>query len=194
MLYSMHSFFTFIKNITPLSEESQSALAAFLQRMELPKGHSLLRPGSVCRYLYFIEKGLTRTYYLKDGKDITDWISAENSIAVSIISFLTHQPDRRGIELLEDSVFYAISFTDLEDLYKQYHDIDRLGRLLLSQGIIQLQQRFDDLHFATAQQRYHQLISSNPSLINRVPLGMIASYLGITQETLSRIRAHYTGF
>lgn len=188
------SFFTFIKKITSLSEESQSAFTAVLQRMEFRKGHDLLRPGSICRYFYFIEKGLTRTYYLKDGKDITDWISAENSIAVSIISFLTHQPDRRGIELLEDSIFYALSFADLENLYKEYHDIERLGRLLISQGIIQLQQRFDDLHFATAQQRYHQLISSNPSLINRVPLGMIASYLGITQETLSRIRANYSGF
>jgi CRP-like cAMP-binding protein len=185
----MQSFLTFVKNITPLSDESLHALSAMLRRIDLPKGHCLLRPGSVCHYLYFIEKGLTRTWYLKDGKDITDWISTEGSIAVSIISFLTHQPDRRGIELLEDSIFYTISHADLEDLYRQYHDIERLGRLLLSQGIVQLQQRFDELHFSTAQQRYHQLITQNPCLVTRVPLGIIASYLGITQETLSRIRA-----
>jgi CRP-like cAMP-binding protein len=190
----MQSFLTFIKNITPLADASQDAFSAVLRRMDFPKGHSLLRPGAICRYLYFIEKGLTRTWYLKNGKDITDWISVEGSIAVSIISFLTRQPDRRGIELLEDSILYAISYTDLEDLYRQYHDIDRLGRLLLSQGILQLQQRFDDLHFATAQQRYHQLITQNPSMVTRVPLGIIASYLGITQETLSRIRAQQSGF
>ncbi|MFT3827398.1 MAG: Crp/Fnr family transcriptional regulator [Chitinophagaceae bacterium] len=187
----MQAFFDFVKNITPLSVAAHEALAAVLQRMELPKGHQLLRPGGVCRYLYFFEKGLSRTYYIKDGKDITDWITTEGSIAVSIISFLNHEADRRGIELLEDAVIWAISYTDLEKLYPEYHDIERLGRLLLSQGIIQLQQRFDDVHFATAQQRYRQLIADNPSLINRVPLGMIASYLGITQETLSRIRAQY---
>src|SRR5262249_11614530 len=151
-----------IRSVTPLSEESLEALAGVVERMDLPKGHSLLRPGGICRHLYFVGKGLTRTYYIKDGKDVTDWISAEGTFAVSIISFLTHQPDRRGIELLEDSILDAIAYTHLENLYRQYHDIERLGRLLLSQGTIQMQQRFDDLHFATAQQRYAQLITSNP--------------------------------
>jgi CRP-like cAMP-binding protein len=187
----MQSFFNFIREITPVSDTAREALATALERMEFPKGHQLLRPGAVCRHLYFIEKGLTRTWYLKDGKEVTDWISAEGSIAVSIISFLTHQPDRRGIDLLEDSIFNTLSYSALESLYREHHDIERLGRLLLSQGMIQLQQRFDDLHFATAQQRYQQLITANSSLIRRVPLGMIASYLGITQETLSRIRAAF---
>ncbi|MBN8856435.1 MAG: hypothetical protein BGO55_16715 [Sphingobacteriales bacterium 50-39] len=111
--------------------------------------------------------------------------------ACSIISFLTRQPDRRGIELLEDAVLWGLHCDELEKLYKHYHDIERLGRLLVSFGLIQLQQRFDDLHFATAAQRYRTLIDTNPSFIQRVPLGMIASYLGITQETLSRIRAQH---
>ncbi|MBS1661947.1 MAG: Crp/Fnr family transcriptional regulator [Bacteroidetes bacterium] len=185
----MNAFLSFVKGFTHLSDASETALESVLQRLDLPKGHDLLHPGAVCHYFYFIEKGLTRTYYIKDGKDVTDWISAENAIAVSIISFLTHEPDRRGIQLLEDSTLWAISYSNLERLYQQYPDIDRLGRLLLSQGIIQLQQRFDDLHFATAHDRYRQLLSANPSLINRVPLGIIASWLGITQETLSRIRS-----
>jgi len=183
------AFFSYIKTFTHLSETSAAALGSALERLDLPKGHTLLRPGSVCHYLWFIEKGLSRTFYIKEGKDVTDWISTENSIAVSIISFLTRKPDRRGIQLLEDSTIWAISYTDLERLYQEYPDIDRLGRLFLSHGIIQLQQRFDDLHFATAHDRYQQLIAANPSLVNRVPLGMIASWLGITQETLSRIRS-----
>ncbi|HEY4288661.1 MAG TPA: Crp/Fnr family transcriptional regulator [Puia sp.] len=187
----MTSFFTFIKKFTALSPDSETALASVLQQMDLPKGHNLLRPGAICQHLYYIEKGLTRTYYLKDAREVTDWFSTEDSIAVSIISFLTHQPDKRGIELLEDAVLWAISYSDLEKLYQQYHDIERLGRLLLSHGIIQLQQRFDDLHFATARHRYQQLITANPSLINRAPLGMIASYIGVTQETLSRIRSQH---
>jgi len=187
----MTSFLAFIKTFTTLSDEAEAALTSATRRFEFPKGHELLRPGAVCHYFYFIERGLTRTYYIKDGKDVTDWISPENTIAVSIISFLTRQPDRRGIQLLEDSIFWAVSHSDLETLYRQYPDIDRMGRLILSHGIIQLQQRFDDLHFATAQDRYRQLITANPSLLNRVPLGMIASWLGITQETLSRIRSSF---
>src|SRR5579871_3288202 len=113
----MHSFLAFIQAVTPFSDESRDAFAAVSQRMEFPKGYSLLRPGAICHYLYFIEKGLTRTYYLKDGKDVTDWISAEGSIAVSLISFISRQPDRRGIELLEDSILHAVSHTHLEELY-----------------------------------------------------------------------------
>ena len=185
----MDAFFSFIKQITPLSEESIAAMGAVLQLHELPKGHVLLRPGAICHHFYFVEQGLTRTWYIKEGKDITDWLSAENSIAVSIVSFLTGQPDVRGIELLEPSVIWAVPRNELERLYAQYHDIERLGRLLLTMGVIQMQQRFDDLHFSNALQRYRKLIDTHPTFVNRVPLGMIASYLGITQETLSRIRS-----
>jgi CRP-like cAMP-binding protein len=187
----MKKFFEYISQFVRLSDESKAALSAVMKKMEFPKGHILLRPGAVCHYFYFIEQGLTRTYYIKDGKDVTDWLSAENSIAVSIVSFITGKPDIRGIELLEASVLWAISSQDMENLYAKYHDIERLGRMMAGSGIIQLQQRFDDLHFATAHDRYRQLMDMNPSFINRVPLGMIASYLGITQETLSRIRSQY---
>jgi len=185
----MDSFFKIVASFTSLSEDSKEALASVLKRMEFPKGHILVKQNSVCRYTYFIEKGLTRTFYDKNDKDVTDWLSAENMFACSIISFLTRQPDRRGIELLEDAVLWALHYDDLEKLYRQYHDIERFGRLLVSSGIIQVQQRFDDLHFATAAQRYHTLMDTNPTFLQRVPLGMIASYLGITQETLSRIRS-----
>lgn len=185
----MEKFFERVAAFVHLSPESKEALAGVLQRMELPKGHLLVKPGAVCNYVYLIETGLTRTFYHKDDKDVTDWLSAEGDFACSIISYLTRQPDRRGIELLEDSVLWGLHHDELERLYEQYHDIERLGRLLVSFGLIQVQQRFDDLHFATAAQRYETLMSTHPSLILRVPLGMIASYLGITQETLSRIRA-----
>jgi CRP-like cAMP-binding protein len=185
----MEKFFARVEQFVPLSKVSREAMASILRRMELPKGHLLLKQDSVCHYVYFIEQGLTRTFYFKDGKDVTDWLSAEDMFACSIISYLTLQPDRRGIELLEDSILWGLHHDDLERLYKDYHDMERLGRLLVSFGLIQLQQRFDDLHFAAAAQRYKTLMETNPSFIQRVPLGMIASYLGITQETLSRIRA-----
>jgi CRP-like cAMP-binding protein len=185
----MEPFFAVLSQFIHLSPDGKEAFAAAVKKLELPKGHLLVKEDTVCNYLYFVERGLTRTHYYKDGKDITDWISPENTFACSIVSFITRKPDRRIIELLEPSVLYAISHEKLEELYSHFHEIERLGRLLVSSGMVQMQQKFDDQHFETATQRYQTLMKTNPSLLLRVPLGMIASYLGITQETLSRIRS-----
>jgi CRP-like cAMP-binding protein len=185
----MENFFDVISALAPLSTDSQQALAAILKKHELRKGHILVHQNSVCNHLYFVERGLTRTYYYNDGKDVTDWISPENTFACSIVSYISRKPDRRQIELLEPSVLWSLQYYEAEQLCAKHHDIEHMIRLLVSSGLIQLQQRFDDLHFATALQRYQTLMTENPSLIQRVPLGMIASYLGITQETLSRIRS-----
>ncbi|GEP97412.1 Crp/Fnr family transcriptional regulator [Chitinophaga cymbidii] len=186
----MEAFFETVRSFTPLSPESRDAFAGILKKMEVPKGETLVTEHGVCNYIYFIESGLTRTYYLKDGKDITDWISLNGTFACSIVSFITRRPDIRIIETLEDCVLWAIHYDDIEQLFRQFHEIERFGRLLVNSGIVQMQQRFDELYFATAQDRYHTLMNNHPEIIQRVPLGMVASYLGITQETLSRIRRH----
>jgi CRP-like cAMP-binding protein len=188
----MERFFQSINQFMHLSEESKEALAFILIPYELQKGRTLIHANTICEHAYFIEEGLARTYYIKNGKDVTDWLAAENSFVVSIVSFLTQKPDRRSVELLEPSVLWGLPFKELEKLYFEFHEIERLGRLLVSHGLMLLQQRFDDLHFATAQERYQKLLQQSPSFIRRVPLHIIASYLGITQETLSRIRAQKT--
>lgn len=185
----MDKFFQTVSQFTKLSDESKQGLSACLKRLELPKGRIIVRQDSVCNFVYFIDSGLTRTFYLKDGKDVTDWISDENSFACSVISFITRQPDRRTIELLEPSVLFSLHYNDLENLCTKHHDIENFFRQLVGFGLVQLQQKFDDLHFSTALQRYQTLMSTHPTFIQRVPLGMIASYLGITRETLSRIRS-----
>ena len=184
----MDAFFKTISHFSQLSEQSKQALAGILKKLELPKGHVLVKQNTICNHTWFIEKGLTRTYYLKNGKDITDWISPENSFACSILSYLTRTPDRRIIELLEPSIIWAIHNNDLEGLCAKHHDIENLGRHLVGFGLVQVQQRFDDLHFSTSAQRYKLLLETHPDYIKRIPLGILASYLGMTQETLSRIR------
>jgi CRP-like cAMP-binding protein len=185
-------FFNAIDAFIALSAESKHAFASIMKRKELPKGTTLVQAAYVCRHIFFIEKGLARTYYVKDGKDITDWISVEQTFSTSIVSFITGKPDIRNIELLETSIIWEIGYDDIQNLYNQNHEIERFGRLLVSQGIVQMQQRFDDLHFSSARDRYKKLMELHPYIIQRVPLGMIASYLGITSETLSRIRADFT--
>ena len=188
---AMENFFRMVSQFAILSSDSEQALSSCLKELEFTKGHIIVKQNTICNYLYFVERGLTRTYYLKDGKDVTDWISDENSFACSIISFISRKPDRRAIELLEPSVFYALHYDDMEKLSSKYHDIETLFRKLVSFGLVQLQQKFDDVHFSTALQRYQNLMQNHPTFIQRVPLGMIASYLGITQETLSRIRSQF---
>jgi CRP-like cAMP-binding protein len=185
----MENFFRTVSQFTNLSPDSKQEFSSCLERLEFPKGHILVKQDTVSSFVYFIDSGLTRTYYLKDGKDVTDWISDENSFAASIISFITRKPDRRIIELLEPSVLFSLYYNDLENLCSKHHDIENFFRHLVSFGLVQLQQKFDDLHFSTALQRYQTLMETHPTFILRVPLGMIASYLGITQETLSRIRS-----
>lgn len=187
----MNAFFHEVKKFVSLDDPAREAFAGIMSYYEFPKGHMLLKPFSVCNYIYFIEQGLTRTFYEKDGKDVTDWLSPENTFAISIISFINRKPDRRGIELLEDTRLWSIPYYELEDLYRRFHTIERMGRLIVSFGITQLQQRFDDLHFSTAMERYSKLMEETPSLLQRAPLIVIASYLGISPETLSRMRAQY---
>lgn len=184
----MHDFLDALSAYGPLSAETTAALAGVLRKTEVSRGSLLVRPGSVCRHIYFVSRGLTRTFYVEDGRDITDWFSPEGTFACSILSFLSGEPDRRGIEALEDSLLFSLYREDLEALYAHYWEVERLGRLLVSDGLIMLQRRFDELHFTPALQRYRKMLDRAPTLVQRVPLGMLASYLGITPETLSRIR------
>lgn len=182
------SFFNYINNLLSLSEEGKEALSEILKKETYDKGYILLKEGAICRNFYFIESGIAKVFYLKDGKEIVHWLGAENTIAVSISSFLTQQPSLLNIELLERSTIISVPYEGLEKLYKESHEIESMGRLLTNSALILMQQRFDDLHFTKASERYERLLRVNPTLIQRVPLGTIASFIGISQETLSRIR------
>lgn len=183
------SFFDTISPFVKISPKSRSALLSVMQKDHYPKGHVLVPLGGICRHVYYIEKGLSRTFYIKDGKDITEKFCIENSFTCSMPASIVNVPDNRQIELLEPSIIWSMSYTELEKLYDDYHDIERMGRFVVTNELVHMHQRLSDLQFRSAEERYNNLLQKNPDLLQRVSLGLISSYLGITQETLSRIRS-----
>jgi len=159
-----------------------------MQPLFFLKGHILHAEYKVCKHSYFIKEGAARAYHFKDGKDITSHFAFEGE-AITAIDSLNGAKSKYNIELLEDSTLFSISYEDMENLYQKSILHERLGRLFLQQVYIDLVERIEDLQFHTAQERYEVLMKKHPKILQRVALKHISSYLGITQETLSRIRA-----
>lgn len=172
-----------------LSDESKMALFSCFKRFEHPKGYILVKPNDVCKYLYFIEKGAARIFYYKDDKDITDGFRGKETLLLTMGSFIKQKPDKRGIELLDHSLLWGIENKDLEMLCEKYSDVEKLYRMVISSAVIMGEQRVERMLFQSAQERYEDLVKSQKRIHELLTLGMIASFLGITQETLSRIRA-----
>jgi CRP-like cAMP-binding protein len=187
----MQQLLTQIKNYGTLSEAVQSKLKEGFEKVIIAKNDFLLQQGQVCRHLYFLEQGAVRGFYNLDGKEITHWFGFENDFVTSFHSFITQQAAVENIQLLEGSIFWRISKDTLAGLCDTHHEIERLLRIAYEKYYIRLEERFVNAQFKTAGERYSNLLQQTPHIIERVSLGCIASYLGISQETLSRIRSKY---
>lgn len=172
-----------------LSDEALNALAAISKQI-LVKRNTILQPiGHTCKTIYFIESGAARIFYFKEDVDITEYFAFENDILVRVESLFKNQPSRKAIEIIEDAKIIAIDATQLFKLYDVYADIERLFRKIFEESHVQTINRLENLQFHSAKERYLSLLADNPNISQRVPLKFIASYLGITQVSLSRIRA-----
>jgi len=177
--------------IYPLPEPARTAFMAAWKPMTHPKGHFLVPEGRVSQHLYFIVKGVARIYYHKQEREVTEWLALDRSFFFSIRSFFEGVPTHLIIHLLEPSNLYAIHHDDFMRLCNQYHEVEKLLRHMVTGSLLLSQARMESIQFETAQQRYERLIRERPDIVQRVSLGHIASFLGITQETLSRIRAAF---
>ena len=184
----MDHLLSFLQTLRPISPGLQTALMQLLQWDTLPRKHWLLQPGQMSERLYFIEQGVVRGYYLKDGKEVTSWFMREGDFIISIVSFYTRQPAREYIELLTDSVVLSITYAQLQQLYRDFPEFNTVGRLLTEKYYVLSELRTQNLRMQTAPERYAQLLADFPDIFGRVPLKYIASHLGISPETLSRLR------
>jgi len=185
----MHSLFSHIKNYYTLTTAAEEALHDCFQKMIAAKNDYLLNEGQVCRHLYFIETGSVRGFYNVDGKEITHWFAFENDFVTSFHSFTTRQASVENLQLMESSILWRISKEQLTSLFNRYHEIERLVRIAYEKYYIRLEERYVNAQFKAARELYENMLRQTPHILERVPLGYVASYLGISQETLSRIRS-----
>lgn len=145
--------------------------------------------GKVECYTYFIITGLARGFFYQDGKDITIWFASPGMALLSMNTYMYDKAGYENIELLEDCELLRIGNEELNDLFENSAELANWGRRMSDVAILKLEKMFMERNFMPAAQRYHSLVKNEPEILQKVPLRHIASYLGISQVSLSRIRA-----
>lgn len=172
-----------------LPEDSLALLCRSMELVRYPKGYHVLEIGKIERNVYFISKGIVRAFTLVDGKEVTFWVGKEGATIVSMMGYVKKEPGYETMELMEDSELYVIKRDELQRLYNEDIHIANWGRRFAETELLDAEVRVITLLLATATERYRDLLDNQSDLLQRLPLGCIASYLGITQVSLSRIRA-----
>lgn len=160
------------------------------KREEFKLGECLLRAGQYCKKLYFLESGTVHTFYFHHDKEVTSWFYKSGLFFSSWYSFYSQEAGYESIEALEDTVVYSITYENYHNLIKKFTPFERFGRLLAEEQITFVDQFYKGFSFLSAREKYELLLQYFPDIELRVKLTYIASFLGISRETLSRIRAN----
>ncbi|MFN8236574.1 MAG: Crp/Fnr family transcriptional regulator [Chitinophagales bacterium] len=175
-------------NITFLTPKEWATLIQYGSLKSYKKGENFINANNLNTKIAFILKGGFRFFYEKNDNEITCLLAFENGLIGSFESNILKQPCTQTIQAIEDSELFIIDYKDLEALYDRSPKFERVGRLILEYYLAFLQQRITSYLLDTPEERYMRLIRETPDLLNRVPLQYIASYIGVTPVSLSRIR------
>jgi CRP-like cAMP-binding protein len=182
-------FETYIRSIVPIEDDAMRGLIHSIHEYEYPARYMLIKDASVANHVYFIIKGAVRSFFLKSDKEVTSWFGFEGDVVTGFYSFIGRKQGYENIQLLEDTTLLGIAHADLMKLTQEFASVNQLYRRVLEETYLLVEQRLMNIQFGTAKEKYAHLLEQEPHVLQRVPLGYIASYLGVTQETLSRIRS-----
>ncbi|MEP7375911.1 MAG: Crp/Fnr family transcriptional regulator [Chitinophagaceae bacterium] len=152
------------------------------------KGH-LLQAGQISRHVYFINKGLLRSYYIEGGHEISSKFMKEGDLMVAGTSFFQQKESAEFIQAIENSLVFSICFDELQFAYKHFAELNIIARVLITRSYLLSEQRLQFIRMRQAKDRYKNMMTHFPDLVLRVPAKYIASYLSVSEETLSRIRS-----
>jgi CRP-like cAMP-binding protein len=179
--------------ISPISRSATLDLMKVLKKVKVPKGKLILIEGEICEKLWFINSGLTHGYYSYatkgDFNQITEWFAKENELFTCLESFINDVPAQESIETLEPSELTYITRKDLNRLYYEHSDISNLARILYEQYLLTSRQKLREMRLHAAQDRLENFYTHSKDLFRRVPQKQIASYLGISPNYVSRLKA-----
>jgi CRP-like cAMP-binding protein len=182
------TLYNYINNIHPISADVINALDSSFEIIEVPKKQLLLKDGETCDYLYLVLNGLVRLYHIEGDEEVSSLFIEEKYLFNSPQSFYLRKPGYEFIEALEPTAVARIHYNSLQQLYSMYPELNFIARVITENYFVKSEERLYLLRRKTAEERYRYFIDRYPTLLQRVPLKYIASYLGITMETLSRIR------
>ncbi len=177
------------RNYSTMTHDELDILESILVPRKYAKGEMILKEGQICEDIFYIEKGLIRQFYYKNDKELTEHIGSDGEIFMCIESLFKEEPTHLQVEALEPSIIYSLPKLRLEQVALHNVNIQILYRKILEESLIISQVHADLVRFETAQNRYQRLCKMKPQVVLRAPLVYIASYLQMTPETLSRVRA-----
>lgn len=177
------------RKYSTMTHDELDILEGILEPVKYGKGEMILTEGEVCRGISYIEKGLVRQFYNKNGKEVTEHLGVDHTIFMCIESLFKEEPSRLQVEALEATLVYILPKSQLEAAAIRNVNIQMLYRKILEESLIQSQVHADLMRFETAPNKYKRLCELSPQVVLRAPLTYIASYLQMTPETLSRIRS-----
>ncbi len=177
------------RKYSTMTHEELDTLESILVPMKFAKNEMILKEGDICRNIYYIDHGLIRQFYYKNGKEVTEHLGEDHTIFMCIESLFKEQPTKLQVEAIEPTIIYALPKVQLESVALHNVNIQILYRKILEESLIISQIHADLVRFETAQDRYRKMCKLNPQVVLRAPLVYVANYLQMTPETLSRVRA-----
>src|SRR6187399_1098283 len=187
-LPDISSVIAILDHFYPLSEGIKDYFKKHSYACSFRKGKLLLKAGEICEHIYFIKKGAVRGFIKEGKKDITTWITAENEVVSSISALDVREPAFENMQAIENCELIALTYTDFQDLYIKFPEFNIVARKVLQKYYQDAERRAFIARVTKAEKKYRLFLTRYGHLANRIPLKYIASFLGITLETLSRVR------